>query len=1302
MADSTISDVYYLNILNSSSTTNKKEPISEEQSKTYTRSKNGSTKNDPQVGQQREKTEKFEYTDTGSKHVKTYREITSVEQAKANAMFFDKVDIAYKYIVYQETTTVTDEKTIVATPGSSTYALNRLTFNRELYKPNEIVADIFFTQHPSSTELDNLLGKRVTLDRYIKDTSSTDDPILQETFTGFYIYDIIPLKINNESLYVRFHIFSYDHQLTLRKYSRTYVAKKLLGDILLEGIIDSTQSYNATYPAYNTCPVVLKLPFNTYYLDNSGDVKDATKKTITRDNILAPLDQLHYVVESKEKVSDDDNKEYDVTTTYERILSYLVQYNESFYSFIARTANRCGEFLFWDDGTLRLGRSCETKNLDNTIDDSDCLTRYYASAHNPSELETKYMTVDDENLSLKSVPDLNKDIDKDWKNPAESNSDWVCNSDINHNIYNTRIFEDRFASTDDQRIISGAMYGLSFLSTILNETTLYDALKKIALGEIIGWSAAAAEAEALNKLGKELSFDKDTKEHLTERKHTADSSSSSSSSSSSDEQKEQKKLEESTYIHPFSSVFKEGLVDDTFYDKIRTNEERQTKSLITFNLSTAKKMRLGQTVTYNSKSYVIIQIKMQSVENGSQFSAIDPQAEAPFALLGSTAMQVVAVPCGDTVYPPLAVDHVRRCQPQIAFVSDAIDPQKRGRVRIKYPWQNSNKDSEASPWIHVLTPSSAKEGGVSFTLTPGEEVLIDYHAGNVERPYVAGTIFNKSNTTPYLRGTSALVSRNGHAIGFSDPLDSTRFLAGMSPSYQFISQFFPFPVEVGGPNELKLTGGITMSDAYGFYKIQMSTDQRRIDISSPFGSVNLNAFTGITISAPNGDINIKGQNVNIEAGNAVKITSGLNIKKKGYLGFIAGDEDGKAAAFGSGLLDSLFGIFGDSLKTGLELVDLDLLRKLIEVFLRPIDGTLEIHSHKYLLLEAGKGEATVRTSRYKANKLRDGSSHLDTATFSEDTRKNLEPTKCINGHMGAIDRINNLVETLLEPIKGLRRDFDTARTTYGNTLTAVLPTFNLQPNENIKSGNDIVTEQQNADQPTQYAKADLGIPDRIDVNADAFKNSFDTLKDSANDLATKAHHLLHLGTTIPDDATMIPLAQVAGNDATKYYPIISAKAHNTLTAVLNPVTDWKIITDQQVDDLKVLAKKTWFANVFGDNSNTNFNTNGTTLQADGSNWGAFIDAICATPIPPTDFKDKVADSAITNMTAFLTQYRDTWNETFRDRNHWDAAADGQIIYSDQEHVSYYYDLNGTRQAYSNGTDNDFTILALQRKLRGWV
>ena len=41
--------------------------------------------------------------------------------------------------------------------------------------------------------------------------------------------------------------------------------------------------------------------------------------------------------------------------TQELVQPYLVQYNESFYDFLCRVANRCGEFLYYRDGKICLG-----------------------------------------------------------------------------------------------------------------------------------------------------------------------------------------------------------------------------------------------------------------------------------------------------------------------------------------------------------------------------------------------------------------------------------------------------------------------------------------------------------------------------------------------------------------------------------------------------------------------------------------------------------------------------------------------------------------------------------------------------------------------------------------------------------------------------------------------------------------------------------------------------------------------------------------------------------------------------------
>ena len=68
-------------------------------------------------------------------------------------------------------------------------------------------------------------------------------------------------------------------------------------------------------------------------------------------NTDTKLTYLRYVKLVKKEDNDDEKEEKE----FEFIQPYLVQYNESFYDFLARTANRCGEFLFFEDGMLHLG-----------------------------------------------------------------------------------------------------------------------------------------------------------------------------------------------------------------------------------------------------------------------------------------------------------------------------------------------------------------------------------------------------------------------------------------------------------------------------------------------------------------------------------------------------------------------------------------------------------------------------------------------------------------------------------------------------------------------------------------------------------------------------------------------------------------------------------------------------------------------------------------------------------------------------------------------------------------------------------
>ena len=281
----------------------------------------------------------------------------------------------------------------------------------------------------------------------------------------------------------------------------------------------------------------------------------------------------------------------------------------------------------------------------------------------------------------------------------------------------------------------------------------------------------------------------------------------------------------------------------------------------------------------------------------------------------------------------------------------------------------------ATPWVRVVTPMATPGGGTFFRPRVGDEVLVNFENDNVERPYVMGSVFSKNNLTPdekmyrqrgvELQGKDvsiAMMSPNGHHISFTDPPGGTNFLSHLiSPGLGLWGTI------VGGPftnllsSAKDLTGGIHIGDRYGIYEIDMKSHKRAIEINSPYGTVSINAFSGITVSAPNGDITIKGKNINLEAGNKINISSGLNIEDPGF-----GDPEGGKYKAGKALTDLFAEIIPTEITKYLfsSIVDLSYIRHVMEVFVRPVDGTLKLKSKRYLMLEAGKGNATIRRDRY--------------------------------------------------------------------------------------------------------------------------------------------------------------------------------------------------------------------------------------------------------------------------------------------------------------------------------------------------
>jgi len=354
--------------------------------------------------------------------------------------------------------------------------------------------------------------------------------------------------------------------------------------------------------------------------------------------------------------------------------------------------------------------------------------------------------------------------------------------------------------------------------------------------------------------------------------------------------------------------------------------------------------------------------------------------------------------------------------------------------KLNISWKEQLKEA-ASPWVRVAMPMATYEGGMYFQPVIGDEVLVNFDNDNIERPYVTGSLYSKENLYP--GGVMVIKSPSGQKLTFDVANDDETFFSSITPFIAQLGKFIPAVKPTFGKDGRKLCGGITFSDAYGMFSVSMSSNNRNISVNSPFGNVNVNAFTGISISAPNGDISISGKNVTIEAGNNLTLLSGKNVTLPGS-GLASGTKKVHEPGFWSKVGSAAKGIPMAAVGAGIEFgidkvkdavkgfvpVDMGLIRCLADVFLRPIEGTLCIKSKNYVMLEAGKGKAKVTNERYSQNWRK-------FKGFEEDADKQIFYAKT----QTYITRINQKVNQFFDDYVDLKRDALKKKKEYNKKLS---------------------------------------------------------------------------------------------------------------------------------------------------------------------------------------------------------------------------------------------------------------------------
>ena len=713
----------------------------------------------------------------------------------------------------------------------------------------------------------------------------------------------------------------------------------------------------------------------------------------------------------------------DSNKSVEYIQPYVVQYNECFYDFMKRIANRCGEAFYFEDGKLCFGLP---KNGSTTNVAGAKRIIFKHVAHGPNSYDSLPVSTYARD-SLKEYRSYTKDSKEYWTYepkdgdimtdaieksdgfPKEAfpSSKYVYKSEIASEDHYMLLFKDKFArdGSTDLWVGDPDARAMGWISQFLNSTSLLEFVSKFAVTEVDN------ALKLFNKYHK-----------------TTDAGNSALKEAALDE--------DNDYAVLFSKVDdnkEDHWITLKYYQDIQSDEELASRRMIYVDMGERYcDIKLGDKITIPNNdgvTYIVVDIEMSSGVPWQR--SYDDLSDTPAPSGGAQSQRFYAIPLAadGKFYPPVIMDKpFRTSGPQPAFIVDAGDFAGQGRVRIRYPWQSSADEEKtavndaetamntaktelenyakveikddgtvniemfedadetkfnnaksdyttkrskwidakfdlviaeaASPWIRMAVPMATDGGGMYFQPAKGDEVMVDYENGNIDRPFVIGTLFSKNTPAPTLRGKRVIVSPNGHTIKMDDPTDANLILQGLFPAMKFLGNFGVKIKGLDGKAQAYL-GGIEITDKPGLYSIKMSSHDRQIKISSPLGNVKVDALTGISIDAPNGDISITGKNINISAYNNLNITSGKNIKQ-GRGAWLFSLFDGKA--WGEATAKVGMGI-------ALKFFDMSLIRTFIEIFIRPIDGTLKIKSNRYLQVEAGKGSSADEATEYASRPM---------------------------------------------------------------------------------------------------------------------------------------------------------------------------------------------------------------------------------------------------------------------------------------------------------------------------------------------
>lgn len=201
----------------------------------------------------------------------------------------------------------------------------------------------------------------------------------------------------------------------------------------------------------------------------------------------------------------------------------------------------------------------------------------------------------------------------------------------------------------------------------------------------------------------------------------------------------------------------------------------------------------------------------------------------------------------------------------VGVVTNNKDPEKLGRVKVRIPRLSREDEPNESNWARVVAFMAGKDRGAFFLPELDDEVLVAFEHGDINMPYVIGSLWNGKDNPPITNDDGKnnirmIKSRSGHIIRLDDTEGEEKIeIVDKKEKIRIIIETKIEKISIISSKdiEIKSDKDIKISAANG----KVTIEAMDIEAKSS-ASIKIEANSGMDLNA-SGNMNIKGAMVNI-------------------------------------------------------------------------------------------------------------------------------------------------------------------------------------------------------------------------------------------------------------------------------------------------------------------------------------------------------------------------------------------------------------------------------------------------------